>query len=153
MRFNKIVDVTESDSSLVQTYGERETNDMLQYDDSDLHDNDYGLDDDNDALLEHDLAIIHPESAQIMDDWKCAEIKVDEISSDPRAEEDEPHYDLSPEDSDSSMDSFFKPEADQNIQLLSDDAIAAMRRQNNDYTTITRVDDEWRNLWHCVPYL
>lgn len=137
MKFNKILDVTESDLPLVQTYCERETNDMLQYDESDFafHDNDY--DDDNNDVLEHDLAIIHPESADILDDWKCAEIKVDEIVSDPN----ESNYDLSL-DSDSSMDSFFKPEADQNIQLLSDDAISAMRRQNNEYITITRVDDE-----------
>lgn len=139
MKFNKILDITESELPLVQTYSEREANEMLQYDESDLashNENDYGDDD----VLEHDLAIIHPETAEMLDDWKCAEIKVDEIVSDPNA--DEPRYDLSATDSDSSMDSFFKPEADQNIQLLSDDAIKAMRRHNNDYTTITHVDDE-----------
>lgn len=140
MKFNKILDVTESDLALVQTHCERQTNDMLEYDESDFasNDNDYG--DDDDGVLEHDLAIIHPETAEMLDDWKCAEIKVDEILSDPNI--DEPRYDLSPADSDSSMDSFFKPEADQNIQLLSDDAILAMRRHNNDYTTIARVDDD-----------
>lgn len=141
MKFNKILDVTESDLPLVQTHHERQTNDMLEFDESDFasNDNDYGNDDDDDddgGALEHDLAIIHPETAEILDDWKCAEIKVDEILSA------EPRYDLSPADSDSSMDSFFKPEADQNIQLLSDDAILAMRRHNSDYTTITRVDDD-----------
>jgi hypothetical protein len=112
---------------------------MLQFDESDFagqHENYY--DDEHDAL-EHDLAIIHPESSEILDDWKCTDIKVDEIVSDPNA--DAPRYDLSATDSDSSMDSFFKPEADQNIQLLSDEAIMAMRRYNN-YTAITHVDNE-----------
>lgn len=141
MKFTKILDVTESDLPLVQTHCERQTNDMLEYDESDFasNDNDYG--DDDDGVLEHDMAIIHPETKDILDDWKCAEIKVDEILSDPNI--DEPRYhDLSAADSDSSMDSFFKPEADQNIQLLSDDAIQAMRRHNTDYTTIARADDD-----------
>lgn len=161
MKFNKILDVTESDSPLVQTMSERETNQMLQYDETDLlhhrHDELYDEDEynsdeeyeyndegehDYQEHLEHDLAIIHPESAEILDDWKCAEIKVDEIVSDPH-EVELRHHDLSPIDSDSSIDSFFKPEADQNVQLLSDDALTAMRRNNLDYITISaQLNDE-----------
>jgi hypothetical protein len=149
MKFNKILDVTESDSPFVQTGCERENNQMLQYDDSDLtlhddYDNDgyeEEIEDDDRSEqdfqehLERDLAIIHPESAGMMDDWKCAEIKVDEIVSD---QSEQRQYDLSHGDSDSSIDSFFKPEADQNVQLISDDALAAIRH-NYDFTTITRV--------------
>lgn len=156
MKFNKILDVTESDSPFVQSGCERENNQMLQYDDSDLTLHEHNDDFDNDGYegeiedddrseqdlqehLEHDLAIIHPESAGMMDDWKCAEIKVDEIVSDPNEQR---QYDLSHGESDSSIDSFFKPEADQNVQLISDDALAAIRRNNHDFTTITRVHDE-----------
>lgn len=153
MKFNKILDVTESESPLVQTTSEREANQMLQYDESDLahHEDDSNSEDEyNDEegeldfqeQLEYDLAMIHPESAEILDDWKCAEIKVDEIVSDPNAVELR-HHNLSPADSDSSIDSFFKPEADQNVQLLSDDALTAMRRNNLDYITIAaRLNDE-----------
>lgn len=157
MKFNKILDVTESDEPIVQMMSEREANQMLQYDETDLiphhneHDEDeynsdedyqYDEHDDYQEHLEHDLAIIHPESAEILDDWKCAEIKVDEIVSDPN-EEELRHHDLSPADSDSSIDTFFKPEADQNVQLLSDDALRAMRRNNLDYITIgARLNDE-----------
>lgn len=162
MKFNKILDVTESDAPFVQAGYERENNQMLQYDDSDLtmqedYDNDgyEGEMEDDDRSeqdfqehLEHDLAIIHPESAGMMDDWKCAEIKVDEIVSDPN-EQQQRQYDLSHGDSDSSIDSFFKPEADQNVQLISDDALAAIRRNNYDFTTITRVHDD---EWSCFNY-
>lgn len=155
MKFNKILDVTESESPLVQTTSEREANQMLQYDESDLvhHEDDnnsseydYNDDDEEDGVfdsqeqLEYDLAMIHPESAELLDDWKFAEIKVDEIVSDPNALR---HHNLSSVDSDSSIDSFFKPEADQNVQLLSDDALTAMRRNNLDYITIAaRLNDE-----------
>lgn len=148
MRFNRILDVTESDSPFVQAHSERDINEMLQYDESDMHQNedDYP-DEDSLGHLELDMAIIHPESAELLDDWKCAEIKVDEIVSDP-LENEERRLDLSPADSNvsiESMDSFFKPEADQNgnqDQFLSDDVVAAMRRNNLDYITLTRGLEE-----------
>ena len=142
MKFNKIVDVTESENSLVQTHSEREANSMLQYDETDLiNENRSEYEVNDEEALEHDLAIIYPETVELMDDWKCAELKVDEIVSDPNVVE-EFRYELSLVGSDSSLDSFFKPEADQNIQLLSEEAVSAMRHQNNDYATITRVDEE-----------
>lgn len=150
MRFNKIVDVTECDATLVQTNSERLANQMLQYDESDINmmmDNDDDYSDQVMDNLEHDLAIIHPESAELLDDWKCAEIKVDEIVSDPM-ENEERRFDLSPADSNTSMesmDSFFKPEADQNgnnnEQILSDNVGVAMRRNNRDILTLTQADD------------
>lgn len=153
MKFNRILDVTECDSPLVQTYSERDTNQMLQYDESDLNmmldnDDDYG--DQNQMMdsLDYDLAIIHPESVELLDDWKCAEIKVDEIVSDP-LENEQRRLDLSPVDSNASMesmDSFFKPEADQNgsssnEQILSDDVVEAMRRNNRDILMLTQPDE------------
>jgi hypothetical protein len=149
MRFNKIVDVTECDATLVQTNSERIANQMLQYDESDINmmlDNNDDYCDDDQVMdnLEHDLAIIHPESAELLDDWKCAEIKVDEIVSDPM-ENEERRFDLSPADSNTSMDSFFKPEADQNgnntEKFLSDNVEVAMKRSNRDMLTLTQADD------------
>lgn len=147
MKFNKIVDVTECDAPIVQTHSERFANQMLQFDESDINmmlDNDDDYSDQVMDNIEHDLAIIHPESVELLDDWKCAEIKVDEIVSDPM----ERRLDLSPADSNASMesiDSFFKPEADQNgnhtEQILSDDVGVAMRRNNHDILTLTQSDD------------
>lgn len=153
MKFNRILDVTECDSPIVQTHSEREANQMLQYDESDINmmlDNDDDYCDENIMMdnLEHDLAIIHPETVELLDDWKCAEIKVDEIVSDPM-ENEERRLDLSPVESNASMesmDSFFKPEADQNgnnsnEQILSDDVVMAMRRNNFNILTLTRTDE------------
>lgn len=145
MKFNRILDVTDSESPLVQTHNERDTNQMLQYDESDMN---MLLDNDQVQMmdsLEHDLAIIHPESVELLDDWKCAEIKVDEIVSDLQQSENI-RLDLSPVDSNASMDSFFKPEADQNSsgsneQILSDNVVMAMTRNNRDVLTFTQTDE------------
>ncbi|CAH1720001.1 unnamed protein product [Chironomus riparius] len=151
MRFNKIVDVTECDEMFVQTHSERIANQMLQYDELDINmmlDNDDDYSDQVIDNLEHELAIIHPESVELLDDWKCAEIKVDEIVSD-AMENEEKRLDLSSADSNASMesmDSFFKPEADQNgnntEQILSDDIAFAMRRNNRDILTLTQAADD-----------
>jgi hypothetical protein len=163
MKFNRILDVTESDAPMLQMQSERETNELLQYDETDLHhyhthshhhhqhchgnnEDDYPDHDSSMDQLEHDLAILHPETADMFEDWKCAEIKVDEIVSDPLVE-DERRHDLSPVDSNvsiESMDSFFKPEADQNgsEQFISNDVVEAMRRNNRDYITLTRAVEE-----------
>ncbi|KAG5681879.1 hypothetical protein PVAND_011286 [Polypedilum vanderplanki] len=157
MKFNKIVDVTESDSMLVQASYERELNQMLQFDESDMdmmmlvdNDDDYCDQVPLDAL-ENNVAIIHPESKELFEeDWKFTEIKVDEIVSDP-LDDKERHHDLSPVDSNGSIESmdFYKPEADQNgnsnsnnERLLSDDVVIAMRRNNRDYNTLVRSTEE-----------
>ena len=143
--------MTECDAPFVQTHNERIANQMLQFDELDINmmlDNDDDYSDQVIDNLEHDLAIIHPESVELLDDWKCAEIKVDEIVSDPM-ENEERRLDLSPADSNASMesmDSFFKPEADQNgnntEQILSDDVAVAMRRNNRDILTLTQAADD-----------
>jgi hypothetical protein len=80
----------------------------------------------------------------MMSDWTCAEIKVDEISSNDL--EDEKNQ-ISPSGSTSSiesMDSFYKPEADQSEheQLLSEHVVNALRRDMKDYSTIARDVEE-----------
>lgn len=137
MKFTKIFDVTDSESS-IQSQTERETNQMLQYDDSDMMMNE----EDEQNQIQHDLDVLLPESREIMGDWTCAEIKVDEINSGALEEEDQ-RQELSPTGSSSSiesMDSFYKPEADQSEheQLLSDHVQNALRRDTKDYATITR---------------
>lgn len=111
MKFTKIFDVTDSETSMVQSQTERETNQMVQYEESNMTTNE----EDEQNQLQHDLDVLLPESREIMGDWTCAEIKVDEINSGALEEEDK-RQDLSPTGSTSSiesMDSFYKPEADQ----------------------------------------
>lgn len=108
MKFTKIFDYTDSESATVP---ERDFNQNLQCDDSEASPND----DDEQSIVQHDLEVILPESKEIMGDWTCAEIKVDEINSDP-LETDSKKPELSPTSSSNSiesMDSFYKPEADQ----------------------------------------
>lgn len=138
MKFTKIFDVTDSDTSMVQSQAERDNNQMLQFDDSDMTMHE----EDGQNQLQHDLDVLLPESREIMGDWTCAEIKVDEINSGALEKEDR-KQDLSPTGSSSSiesMDSFYKPEADQSEheQLLSDHVQNALRRDAKDYATITR---------------
>jgi len=158
MKFAKIIDVTDSDSTMVQSQSERDFNLQLQFDDSEIlsmrhHHNNDSDDDMNDEdidfeteqkQIQHDLALLHPETRQFMGDWKCAEIKVDEITSDALADDD--RSEMSPAGSTSSMDSFYKPEADQtsehDAQLLSDDVVTALQRDSKDYATITRGVEE-----------
>lgn len=117
MKFTKIFDVTDSESTMIQNKLEQEAN---QYEESET----LMGEEEEQELIQHDLGVLHPESREIMSEWTCAEIKVDEISSD-ACENDESRQELSPTGSSSSiesMDSFYKPEADQkeHEQLLSE---------------------------------
>lgn len=128
MKFTKIFDFTDNDST---TGPERDCN--LQRDESEGSLNE----DDEQSIVQHDLEVILPESKEIMGDWTCAEIKVDEINSDPLENENKRH-DLSPTGSSASiesMDSFYKPEADQSEheQNLSEHVTNALRREARDY--------------------
>lgn len=141
MKFTKIVDMNADSvgSSVVQSETERDANEMLQYDDM-MHDED---EQDN---IQYDLEMLLPESREILNEWTCAEIKVDEISSDPSANV-ERRQDISPTGSTSSiesMDSFYKPEADQSEheQLLSEQVVRALQRDTKDYTKIAAKVDE-----------
>jgi hypothetical protein len=138
MKFTKIFDVTDTDSVTSPT--EIEANKQLQYDDEMLED------DDESVNIQHDLEVLLPESKEMMSDWTCAEIKVDEIKSD-EVENDERRNDLSPTGSNSSnesLDSFYKPEADQSDhdQILSDHVVHALRRDAKDYAKIARDVEE-----------
>lgn len=130
MKFTKIFDFTDGDSS---TAPERVFSHNLQCDDSES-----SLNDENEqSMVQHDLEVILPESKEIMGDWTCAEFKVDEINSDPLETENK-RPDLSPTSSSSSiesMDSFYKPEADQSEheQNLSEHVSNALRREVRDF--------------------
>lgn len=142
MKFTKIFDVTDSDSPLVQSQMERDNNQQLMFDDTDMTMHD---DDENDSeMIQHELNILYPETRELSD-WKCAEIKVDEIVSNAFDDDDDLNGELSPAGSTSSMDSFYKPEADQTSeheQLICDDVVSALQRDHRDFATITRgVDD------------
>lgn len=108
MKFTKIFDMTDTES--ISSQAEHDTNHKLEYDDSDMV---MGEDGERN-MFQHDLDVLLPESKEIMSDWTCAEIKVNEINSD-ETEENE-RQEMSPTVSSSSiesMDSFYKPEADQ----------------------------------------
>lgn len=140
MKFTKIFDVTDNESLLNQSQTEDDVDQMHQYEDSEM------LHSDDEQHMEHDLDVLLPESRDIMADWTCAEIKIDEINSD-ALEANTMRKDLSPTGSSSSiesMDSFYKPEADQNEheQLMSEHVQTALRRDVKDYATITRDIDE-----------
>lgn len=124
MKFTNIFDMT-GESSTSQNHEADDTETMLN-------------DDDQQDNIQHDIEVLLPESKEIMSDWTCAEIKIDEINSDPM-EDDDMRQDLSPTGSSSSiesMDSFYKPEADQSDQMLSEHVTNALRRDIRDYTTI-----------------
>lgn len=148
MKFTKIVDVTDvvdSDaSSLAQNQAERETNQQQFQDEDDdglMNDDD---DDDEQNIIQHDIGVLMPESKEIMSDWTCSEIKVDEITSDALDNEEKRHQDLSPAGSTSSIESmdFYKPEADQSEheQTLSEHVANALRRETKDYPPTARDD-------------
>jgi hypothetical protein len=130
MKFTKIFDVTDSDSPMVQSQTEYEAN-------KNANSENVMNEDDQQDLIQHDLEVLLPESKEMMADWTCAEIKVDEINSDDR-ERDEQRQDLSPTGSSSSiesMDSFYKPEADQkDHELAPDNAQSVHRRDAREYT-------------------
>lgn len=124
MKFTNIFDMT-GESSTSQNHEADDTETVLN-------------DDDQQDNIQYDIEVLLPESKEIMSDWTCAEIKIDEINSDPM-ENDDMRQDLSPTGSSSSiesMDSFYKPEADQSDQMLSDHVTNALRRDIRDYTTI-----------------
>lgn len=141
MKFTKIFDVTERDSDAPQSQSDGDANQAFDNPDMILHD------DDEQDIIQHDLEVLLPESMEIMGDhdWTCAEIKVDEINSDALEHEDQ-RLDLSPTGSTSSiesMDSFYKPEADQSEheQNLSEHVANALRRDARAHD-----EDEWLNL-------
>ena len=111
------------------------------------HDANENLDFDEDMMLDAEeernifqntLEVLLPESKEIMGEWTCSEIKVDEINSNDLNGEN--RVDMSPTGSTSSiesMDSFYKPEADQKEhELLSHDI--ATRRDAKEHSTATR---------------
>jgi hypothetical protein len=139
MNFRKILDMTDTESIISQT--ERDANQKLEYDDDDMM-----MDEDDEKnIFQHDLEVILPESKEIMSDWTFSVIRVNEINSNEMDEE--MRQEMSQTGSSSSiesMDSFYKPEADQkdHEQLLSDNVVTALRRDTKEYATITRDIDE-----------
>lgn len=120
-----------------------DANQAYQNDDSEMT---MMTDEDEQNIIQHDLEVLLPESKEIMGDWTCAEIKVDEINSD-ETENVTKRHDMSPTSSSSSMesmDSFYKPEADQSEheQTLSEHAVNGLRRDSKDYATNSRGFDE-----------
>lgn len=135
MKFTKIVDMTDTESIISQT--DQDAIQKLEYDDEMM------LDPEEERnLFQHDLEVLLPESREIMKDWMCAEIKVDEITSNDLDNV------MSPTGSSSSiesMDSFYKPEADQkehDEELFSEHVVSALRRDTKEYATITRDIEE-----------
>lgn len=130
MKFTKILDMTDNESSIAQSEAEDEN---IQFDESEMMMNN----EEETEHIQHDLDVLMPESKEMMSDWTCAEIKVDEITSDEKREE------MSPTGSNSSiesMDSFYKPEADQSgtEQTFSEQVANALRRDARDHATIAR---------------
>lgn len=140
MKFTKILDMTDTESIISQT--EHDANQKLEYDDSEMM-----MDEEMERnMFQHDLEALLPESKEIMSDWTCSEIRVDEINTD-ELDSDTRRQEMSPTGSNSSiesMDSFYKPEADQkeHDQLLSDHVVTALRRDAKEYATFTRDIDE-----------
>lgn len=104
-------------------------------------------DDDEQDIIQHDIEVLLPESKEMMSDWTCAEIKIDEINSD-SLENDEKREEMSPNGSSSSMesmDSFYKPEADQNEhdqQSMCEHVTSALRRESREFPTFGNGNDE-----------
>lgn len=104
-------------------------------------------DDDEQDNVQHDIEVLLPESKEMMCDWTCAKIKIDEINSD-SLESDEKIEEMSANGSSSSiesMDSFYKPEADQNEheqQTFCEHVTSALRRESREFPTIGNGNDE-----------
>lgn len=135
MKFTNIFDVTDDESQ-----ADNDNSHMIHYD------SESAFQGDMDQQSVHDLEAIISESVEIMPDWRCAAIKVDEINSNEVLTESQ-REDLSPTGSSTSiesMDSFYKPEADQkeHDQTLSEHVHAALLDNVKDYATVTRdIDD------------
>lgn len=120
MKFTKIVDITDqgdNESSMTQSHSGNDVHPYMNYDDEDQM-----LDDeDGQDIIQHDIEVLLPESRELLSDWTCETIKVDEITSDALEENQE----LSPTGSSSSIESmdFYKPEADQSEQIPSEHAL------------------------------
>lgn len=123
MKFTKIFDMTGEDSNQNQM----ENNSNIQHEESELSQ------DEQEQNFQHDIEVLLPESMEIMGDWTCSEIKVDEINSnDLENSNDEKRENLSPTGSScsiESMDSFYKPEADQSEH---DQNLSELRRETFD---------------------
>jgi hypothetical protein len=138
MKFTKIVDMTDTESIISQA--DQDAIQKLEYDDEMMLDSEEGRN-----LFQHDLEVLLPESKEIMKEWTCAEIKVDEINT---SDLNSDRNVMSPTGSSSSiesMDSFYKPEADQkehDEELLSEHVVSALRRDTKEYATITRDIEE-----------
>lgn len=105
---------------------DNDVNQMLQYDDSDFN---LQHDENNEPQIQHDLNLLLPESKEIMTDWTCAEIKIDEINSENL--DNIPNCQLDRSSSVESLESFYnKPEADQSEaeQILSANVIDVMKK-------------------------
>lgn len=139
MKFSKILDMTDTESITSQT--EHDANQKLEFDDSEML-----MDEETEKdIFQHDVEVLLPESKEMMGDWTCSGIRVDEINSDEL--DDESRLETSPSGSSTSiesMDSFYKPEADQkeHDQLLSDNVVAALHRDTKDFATISHSIDE-----------
>lgn len=136
--FTKILDMTDNESIASQT--EHDANQKLEFDDSEM----LMGEEDEETIVQHELKVLVPESKEILKDWRCSGIVVNEISSDDREDN---RQEMSPTGSSSSiesMDSFYKPEADQkeHEQLLSDQVVTALQRDTKEYATITRDIEE-----------
>lgn len=129
MKFTQIFDITDNESIISQM--EHDNDQKLEFDEEMMLDAE-----EERNIFQNNLEVLLPESKEIMGDWTCAEIKVDEINSN------ENRNDMSPTGSTSSiesMDSFYKPEADQKEhELLSKDDVTVARRDAKEYSTITR---------------
>lgn len=125
MKFTKIVDITEqgeNESSMTQSQSGNDAGLHIHYDEDDQM-----LDDEDEQdIIQHDIEVLLPESKELLSDWTCETIKVDEITSDALEENQE----LTPTGSSSSIESmdFYKPEADQSEQIPSEQH--ALRRES-----------------------
>jgi hypothetical protein len=138
MKFTKIVDMTDTESIISQA--DQDAIQKLEYDDEMLLDSD-----EERNMFQHDVEVLLPESKEIMKDWTCAEIKVDEINSNEMDGDCNPMSPTGSSSSIESMDSFYKPEADQkehDEELLSEHVVTALRRDAKEYATITRDVEE-----------
>lgn len=122
--------MTDSDAASI-ALSETETNQMLQYDELFNHD-------DNESLIQQDVALLLPETKEIMSDWTCAEIKIDEINSENVITSDDRTSSVE------SMDSFYKPEADQSEHeqqnLMSENVIDVLNKDTKNYTILASKD-------------
>lgn len=150
MKFAKIFDMTDDEDEDHEEPDDNEANDNLQYDDALMME-----DPSEQGVIKHDLEALIPESKDIMSDWKCSMIRVAGINSDEQEKEEEEGEEkdeatkmeasaIGSSSSMESMDSFYKPEADQSEheQILSQNVVSALNRDTRDYATIARDIDE-----------